>query len=367
MPRNTKRNKRKRKGGTKRGYEDLEWESDEPYFSVSAKHARESVEHELPPYLKTLDENILAPLDLVDSSYWFKNNDVDIFLIGEQHGEKHGRCTGILDMFKSLISGIRKNKRQATTPFPLVNIMLESNPYEFKTSDEIEEFEESNPEFKKVDQLTSVINYLPSRADIFRVHWFDANQSKDLLHHEQENCAINKSKCEYNKLPSWIDLLQKAGFDYDTIEDSQDTFTPYINIPRRYDQITSKNVSSWKSIIRRHCLIKKQLCKIKKINDDYVDPNKIFNEDYVVGKFHKKNISTCITYNASLKNREFPTDHPLSIALRHAIDFYCVARIISQRMKCVVIYGGHEHILFIIEILTDMGYNLIKKTTYDCP
>lgn len=52
--------------------------------------------------------------------------------------------------------------------------------------------------------------------------------------------------------------------------------------------------------------------------------------------------------------------------MRNVIDFYCIARIISQRMKCVVIYGGYAHILFMIEMLTDMGYVLMKEFSHDC-
>ena len=347
MPRNTKRKKIRGGGGTKRARDS---EFSEP--SVS--------EPVLPPYLKILEQHILnTPLDLVESSYWMKNkiNDVDIFLIGEQHGEKNGKCTGILDMFNSLIFYIRDLKRKSRSPFPLINIMLESNPHEFT-----EVTHGPAP-----DQLTSVIRTIPSKAKIIKVQWFDVNRSNQYEHYyPEETCDIKKSCVSSKTLPSWINNLQMAGFNYNKIEEHEHFFTPYINIPPRYAQITDPIASSWTNIIHKHCIIKKELCKIKKITYDYVDPRKIFNINYILKKFNEKIISTSNIYNSSLTSGVLPHEHPLSIVLRHAIDFYCVARIISQKMNCVVIYGGHEHILFIIEILKDMGYNVFKNSNYDC-
>lgn len=327
--RKTKRNKR---GGTKR--------------------ARESDPEPEAPYLKTLYTHILeTPLDLVERSYWFKNNDVDIFLIGESHGEKHGRCTGILDMFMSLITNLRKNKREARRPFPLVNIMLEANVREF-------EKENSSP-----FQLRMATQFLTREADIFRVHWFEANEPKTTRAYR--SCTINED-CSSTELPNWITFLQSTGFKYSNIEEKKDKLEPVIHIPPQYEPILDIGALRWNNIINYHCLIQKQLCKIKKITDNYVDPTNIFNFQYILDKFERKTALLCQDYNTRLENRERPGRHPLSILMRRTIDFYCIARIISQQMKCVVIYGGYNHISFMIEMLTDMGYTLMKESPHDC-
>jgi tetratricopeptide (TPR) repeat protein len=243
---------------------------------------------------------MVPTLDSVVQTTWVSNGDCNIFMVGEIHNT-HTRCTGILDMFKSLL----KDKDHDIE----IDLMLEYFQGDLKNDFNEDDYKENDGNVQ-INHVRAYFNKCMQHHNCpIRVHWTDPTKNSP-------------------HLPEWLNELYT-----DLIDDRKwwknEKITPFFNI--FYDKT---------EIIK---LITKNSVLIKEIEKaSAVNPH--FNLEFVIQVF----------MYIYFRTKRF--DENLFAAQRCIMDFYTIARIIKSRMKHVIIYAGSNHINRVMIILNALQF-----------
>jgi len=261
-------------------------------------------------FIQLCKKHIMDPtLDSVVQTLWVSNEDCNIFIVGEIHNP-HTRCTGILDMFKSLL----KDK----DPDIEIDLMIEYFQGDLKDINE-DDYTENDGNV----QLNHVRAYfnkcIQHHTCPIRVHWTDPTKSSP-------------------HLPEWLNELYT-----DLIFQRQwwtnEKITPFFNIFYDKTEIIK--------LITENSVLVKEIEKASAVNPH-------FNLEFVIQVF----------MYIYFKTKKF--DENLFAAQRCIMDFYTIARIIKSRMKHVIFYAGNNHINRTMIILNALQFVTREQLNGSC-
>jgi len=285
----------------------------------------------------TLGKNHImnTPLEHVYTKTWMQKGDCNIFLIGEHHYLRNGKCTGIHEMFQGLLKDVIKFQIS-----PKVDIMLETNE---KNMDYIvNTFDIDTSPYLHFIQINNVRILLSpcikSKNCPFNVHWTDPNS----MVYKFYNRITNTNRKP--RLPEWIREIDELSTNSEWINN----YTPK-SVMIRENLYDNKNIIK---LLTEHGVVMKEIEKARLVDPRFtIDfAKKAFT--YIIKEIQKDN-NTPNTY--------------IYRCLRSVTDIYAAARIISKSMKNVIIYEGDNHITFLKKIFTDLGYtNKMEKTNNQC-
>ena len=324
------------------------------------------------------------PLSMVSKISWMQKDDCNIFLIGEYHGINNERCKGIFESFKQLINEIFIKK----TNFE-IDILLEIKENETKfisqsknknferpkdntliqfANDDINDINDLNANgyrdaegHKRKEAQINLVRYLLAscieRHDCspFKIHWTDANGMITPLKQKDASGNVIKdasgNEITVKKKDKYGNVIKDASGNEITVKKGlKETFanlaihSENLNAKKLVTTLNGSKNAQYNYIIQNFLLDHDVVMKeIKKAT--------IVNPTYTVN-FVKDMFSEIINENYKIYNY-----HNVFILFRHVIDFYTVARLISQKMKNVIIYQGGLHTDFIIRILKRLKFN----------
>ena len=252
-------------------------------------------------------------LDEVIEKSWLQNGPSNIFLIGEHH-QPHTKCIGILDMFKSLVADVKRHNMVD------VDLLIEHTQYD-TLPEVIAQHTALTSESKQINYVRDHFNtcFLNRNCDI-RVHWTDPSMS--------------------NKIKEWLNLLAKE--DPHSIE--------WVKEPSIYDFFNRED--DIPRLVTDNVILMKEIGKASR----YVPQ---FTVEWVLRLFMEQYIKYSI-------NQEFSWKKLVTIQLRHVMDFYTVARILSFQMKNVIVYGGFVHMTYIKYLLKQLNYITVDTVNGQC-
>ena len=287
-----------------------------------------------------------TPLEHVYTKTWMQKDDCNIFLIGEHHYIRNGKCTGIHEMFQGLLKDVIKFQIS-----PKVDIMVETNE---KIMDKnVDTFDiDTSPylHFRQINNVRRLLSpCIKSKNCPFNVHWTDPN-SMIPNRIDTYNWTYKFYKRIYtktnrkNRLPEWIREID----EHSSKGEWSNNYTPK-SVMIRENLYDNKNIIK---LLTEHGVVMKEIEKAS-----LVDPR--FTID-----FAKKAFTNVI--KEIQKDNDTPNTY-IYRCLRRVTDIYAAARIISKSMKNVIIYEGNNHIIFLKKIFTDLGYtNKMEKTNNQC-
>jgi hypothetical protein len=250
-------------------------------------------------------------LDEVIEKSWLQNGPSNIFLIGEHH-QPHTKCIGILDMFKLLVADVKRHNMVD------VDLLIEHTQYD-TLPEVIEQHTALTSESYQINYVRDHFNtcIINRNCDI-RVHWTDPSMS--------------------NKIKEWLNLLsrEEPGSIRWVNTSIYDSFNSEADIPR---------------LVTDNVILMKEIRKASR----YVPQ---FTVEWVLRLFMEQ----YITYF----NQEFSWKKIVTIQLRHVMDFYTVARILSFQMKNVIVYGGFVHMTYIKHLLKQLNYMTVDTVVGQC-
>lgn len=262
------------------------------------------------------------PLEQVISKTWLHNDGCDIFIIGEEHGIRNGKCNGIYDMFVDIIHEINRSDIK-----PNIDIMIEitaSQVSDMKDSLSADLSKRANILRRKLTDMRQLnmirklfVNCIKYKHCPMKAHWIDSN--------------MNKSK----RLPPWINELYNAH-----LNEKDWSQTPSISA-----ELTNKR--SLLKLLTSNGIVTKEIEKAEKINPTFTL------------KFAESLFAKMIVDYSSKYSKETTVFH----SFRAIMDFYTVARIIKSEMKHVIVYVGNNHAERISHILQQLGFELREKAT----
>ena len=252
-------------------------------------------------------------LDEVIEKSWLQNGPSNIFLIGEHH-QPHTKCIGILDMFKRLVADVKRHNMVD------VDLLIEHTQYD-TLPEVIAQHTALTSESYQINYVRDHFNtcIINRNCDI-RVHWTDPSMSKKI---EEWMLLLAKED------PGYIEWVKKTSI-YDSFNSEDD-------IPR---------------LVTDNVILMKEIRKASR----YVPQ---FTIEWVLGLFMEQYIKYSI-------NQEFSWKKIVTIQLRHVMDFYTVARILSFQMKNVIVYGGFVHMTYIKYLLKQLNYITVDTVNGQC-
>ena len=256
------------------------------------------------------------------SKTWLQKEDCNIFMIGEAHAPRNGKCNGTYETFVDIIRQVESRQIQ-------VDVMLEMS------QEDVEYMKDSlSPDLHKrshmidmrMSQLSQInmvrqlfVNCIKHKNCPIRVHWSDATQ-----------LYTNK------RVPGWLHEFGK---------------TPAVNwngTPAISSEL--KTNRQLMKLLIKNGVVMKEIQKAEKVNPKFnlvfakIFLNKIIIENKTESELKR-------TFNV----------------FRTVMDIYTTARIIKLRMKNVIVYVGENHAKRIIRILESLGFNTRMKTfNRDC-
>ena len=253
-------------------------------------------------------------LDEVIEKSWLQNGPSNIFLIGEHH-QPHTKCIGILDMFKRLVDEVKRLNMVD------VDLLIEHTQHD-TLREVIEQHTALTSESKQINYVRDYFNtcFLNRNCDI-RVHWTDPSMS--------------------NKIYEWMNLLAKE--DLYSIE--------WVKNPSIYDSFNSE--ADIPRLVTDNVILMKEIGKASRYVPQFTVEwvLRLFMEQY---RTHASN------------NQEFSWKKIVTVQLRHVMDFYTVARILSFQMKNVIVYGGFVHMTYIKHLLKQLNYMTVDTVVGQC-
>ena len=256
-------------------------------------------------------KHIMVPtLDNVLKTTWIYNNETNIFLIGEMH-LPHTKCTGILEMIKSLI------KENAALPNrPEIDFFIELTQY---ASDK--ELATTQTQMSHVRVfLSRCIKY---RICTIRVHWADPTQ----VDHQRG-------------IPEWLNELSKTKmFEADWMK----------------NPLIAEQLQKEKDIIKLITENRFVMKEIEKASKVYKRFTLAFCKRQFMIMWEKLKIKYRLDWTKVVK-----------MQLRHVVDFYTVARILKSKMKHVIYYAGDIHTDNVIHLLTLLNFYVKQQIKGEC-
>ena len=253
-------------------------------------------------------------LDEVIEKSWLQNGPSNIFLIGEHH-QPHTKCIGILDMFKRLVDEVKRLNMVD------VDLLIEHTQHD-TLREVIEQHTALTSESKQINYVRDHFNtcIINRNCDI-RVHWTDPSMS--------------------NKIYEWLNLLAKE--DLYSIE--------WVKNPSIYDSFNSE--ADIPRLVTDNVILMKEIGKASRYVPQFTVEwvLRLFMEQY---RTHASN------------NQEFSWKKIVTVQLRHVMDFYTVARILSFQMKNVIVYGGFVHMTYIKHLLKQLNYMTVDTVVGQC-
>ena len=252
-------------------------------------------------------------LDEVIEKSWLQNGPSNIFLIGEHH-QPHTKCIGLLDMFERLVADVKRLNMVD------VDLLIEHTQHD-TLREVIEQHTALTSESEQINYVRDYFNtcFLNRNCDI-RVHWTDPSMS--------------------NKIYEWLNLLAKEKLY--SIE--------WVKKPSIYDSFNSE--ADIPRLVTDNVILMKEIRKASR----YVPQ---FTIEWVLGLFMEQYIKYSI-------NQEFSWKKIVTTQLRHVMDFYTVARILSFQMKNVIVYGGFVHMTYIKYLLKQLNYITVDTVNGQC-
>lgn len=251
-------------------------------------------------------------LDEVIETIWLQNGQSNIFLIGENH-KPHTKCIGILDMFKHLVEDVKRNNMD-------VDLLIEHTQYD-TLPEVIQQHKVLTSESYQINYIRDYFNtcILNRNCDI-RVHWTDPSMS--------------------NKIEEWLHLLsfEELGSIRWVNTSIYESFNSEAEIPR---------------LVTDNTILTKEIRKASR----YVPQ---FTLEWVVDLFMTQYRQNSIIYP------DYSWKKLVTIQLRHVMDFYTVARILSFQMKNVIVYGGFAHMTYIKHLLNQLDYMTVDTVDGKC-
>jgi len=254
---------------------------------------------------------IMVPtLDNVLKTTWMYNNDSNIFLIGEMHAP-HTKCTGILNMLKSLI---KENSQLPNRPE--IDFFVELTQY---SSSKMLATTKTQMSYIR----TFLLNCIKERICTIRVHWTDPTQTDH----------------KYN-IPDWLQELSKTKLFTD-----EWTKTPLI----REQLQTQKDILK---LITENRFVMKEVEKARQVNKKFT---LAFVKSLFLSMWQQNKTKFGLDWTLLVK-----------LQLRHVMDFYSVARIIKSKMKHVIYYAGDIHTDNAIQILSELQFYRKQQVLGEC-
>ena len=298
-----------------------------PILIEEERIEREEKNSERDFFIRLCKKNIMdTPLDWVIKKTWLQKGGCNIFLIGERHAKRNNSCTSIYDMFKGLINILVKSKYTSH-----VDILLEikeneiGKTYTRPVTTSLVEWADDIKGLQSIMEQINAIRYLfascinkDNSCPPFKVHWTDPNGMLDL-------------QTRQKRFPDWIHAITKTN-----AVNTDWTESEYIP--------TEKELTN---LLTSHGVIAKEIQKA-----ELVDPS--FNMEFAKSIFEE--FMTNSEYYLNFKK------HNMFLLLRDVNDLYTAARIVSKKMKNVIVYQGNAHTENIINILTRLRYTIMEQT-----
>ena len=258
-------------------------------------------------------------LDHVIQTTLLQKDDINIFLIGEEHAKHDNKkCKGIFEMFHKLTEDLTTNYKSKESNIK-IDLMIElrkedsygKNSYESESYESLKKKDYN--QLEKVRQL--FIDYINNKnknmCDYLRVHWIDP--------------ISNGRDFEDEWLPRFFKIVSSEEEDYNNVrspiwERKEENIVQYFN-PRKDPKQINK-------LLTDNPIIIGEIDKIKKKNIDGILSlfSSIFLNMYEIRK------------------KIFGFKIAVFEMYRTVMDFYTIARIIQKDMKNVIIYAGDNHI-----------------------
>lgn len=266
-------------------------------------------------------------LEWVHQKTCLQKDECTVYLIGEEHNARNYKCTGIYDMFDSLLKEIHQSDLK-----PLIHVMLEVN--------ELDVEEQSHVDFTSMDDKQFQISKIRKlfykcikhkNCDI-KVHWADPNK---MAPRTGSDFFGNTSL-----VPRWIAELQRYTSN---VSDTDWTDNSLISseLVKPYDYL---------KILTQHGVATKEIHKASMVNPHF-------------------NLRFCKELFA-IWARKYNVEHDYILCanylVRDVMDFYTAARIIKSNMKNVIVYAGNQHTTNLITIFTELGFSERHTTNTDC-
>ena len=276
-------------------------------------------------------------LEWVHQKTCLQKNGCTIFLIGEEHNARNYKCTGIYEMFESLLKEIHQSDIK-----PMIHVMLEVN--------------ELNVEEQSQVDFTSELMDKQQHDTKFQLSMIRKLFYKCIKH---KNCDIKVHWVEPNKMapgtgsnfirntivPRWITELQRytSNISSNISVDRDWTDNPLISseLDKPYDYL---------KILTQHSVVTKEIHKASMVNPHFT--LRFCKELFAIWA-RKYNVE----YNYILC---------ANFLVRDVMDFYTAARIIKSNMKNVIVYAGNKHTNNLITIFTELGFSERHTTNTDC-
>lgn len=283
----------------------------EPIKTVKSVKSVAPVKDDYNMFNMLCKKHIMVPtLDNVVKTTWMYNNDSNIFLIGEIH-DPHTKCTGILNMLKSLI---KENSQLPNRPE--IDFFLE-----------LTQFSSTKMLATTQNQMSHIrvflLQCIKERNCTIRVHWADPTQTN-----------------HKDNIPQWLQELSKVKLFTD-----EWTKNPLI----REQLKTEKDITK---LITENRFVMKEIEKAEQVNKKFT---LAFVKRLFLSMWQKSKEKYGIDWTFVVK-----------MQLRYVMDFYSVARIIKSKMKHVIYYAGNIHTDNAIQILSELNFYQKQQVLGEC-
>ena len=297
----------------------------------SAAHPHRASSATSPQFIKLCRKYLLDPeLDSVLTTAVMSNGETTLVCIGERH-TRHTQCVSIYD---ALVGLVEENKRNPIE----IDLMIEYLQYASALSAH-DETRGALDEIKYDPTSAQITNIrlhfrrcIVTRDCAVRVHWTDPT--------ETFFASVNKKD-----LPLWLHRLSKAALN-------SDDWTRERFISSQFNK-----ESDIPKILTENRIVVNEIRKATEVNPH-------FTLEFAIRIFMNWWTERTTSYMYTANGWQWS----VGMHLRSVVDIYTAARLVKLRMKNVIFYAGDLHVNHVIEILQNLGFNLLEhnKKTGHC-